>query len=534
MFGKARELWMEISLKKKLGLFAVMIVLVVGLSVVFDLVAINYVVGNFQQILDDNSRCHDLQEAMELETGAFAAYVRDRSQENEAEYRRSCVKSEQCLKALPFDYRQIGSERYARTWNIKNGYDSYRESRDQFLEMDAGEEGYIASLYDVYEMQEYLQTYIRRLVQVTLKAGNARYLEKLPGIYRMRYVVLAFSGGMLAVTVVLVRFLAKTLIDPIVLLAESSRKIARYDFGEPDLSVENKDEMGDLVKSFNKMKHATEGYINTLKKNSEIAQLLYQEEMERVETEKQLEAARMELLKSQINPHFLFNTLNTISGMAKLEGAKTTNRMIDSLGSLFRYNLKMSEQIVMLERELKVVEDYMFIQQMRFGGRVVYGCSLDLDPGEVTIPAFTLQPLVENAIIHGLARKEQGGRVFLRAWKTGKYAVISVADTGVGMEKEQQEGLFRALKESREGGKGTSKTGIGLGNIYRRIHTMYRDGKVMISGRQGKGMVVQLWIPQELSGEEKGGRPDVSGIDCGRRTDRADYPVPDPGTEFEG
>ena len=87
--------------------------------------------------------------------------------------------------------------------------------------------------------------------------------------------------------------------------------------------------------------------------------------------EKQLEEARLELLKSQINPHFLFNTLNTISGMAKLEEAETTNKMITSLGSLFRYNLKMSEQIVLLARELKVVQDYMFIQQMRFGGRIV-------------------------------------------------------------------------------------------------------------------------------------------------------------------
>ena len=87
--------------------------------------------------------------------------------------------------------------------------------------------------------------------------------------------------------------------------------------------------------------------------------------------------------------------------------------MIDSLGSLFRYNLKMSEPVVMLERELKVVEDYMFIQQMRFGRRVVYESRLELDPGTVMIPAFTLQPLVENAVIHGLAKKEEGGRVFL-------------------------------------------------------------------------------------------------------------------------
>ena len=127
---------------------------------------------------------------------------------------------------------------------------------------------------------------------------------------------------------------------------------------------------GELVQAFNKMKHATEGYINTLKEKNEMAERLHKEEVERIEMEKRLDAARLELLKSQINPHFLFNTLNMISCMAKLEEAQTTERMISSLGNLFRYNLKTSEQIVPLERELKVVQDYMYIQQMRFGSRI--------------------------------------------------------------------------------------------------------------------------------------------------------------------
>ena len=184
--------------------------------------------------------------------------------------------------------------------------------------------------------------------------------------------------------------------------------------------------------------------------------------------------------------------------------------MIDSLGSLFRYNLKMSEPVVMLERELKVVEDYMFIQQMRFGRRVVYESRLELDPGTVMIPAFTLQPLVENAVIHGLAKKEEGGRVFLRVWEKDGCAGISVADTGAGMSRERYEELCRALEESCEKGSRTSKTGIGLGNIYRRVHTMYADGQVRIVSTPGRGTVVQMSIPQE---REEGEEQDVSGTD---------------------
>lgn len=500
MIKAVKNQWNNASLKKKLGLFVLMLVLVMGISAVINVLAINFVIGNFNVILDDNSRCHDFQEAMELEVRAFEAYVRSRNEDKRQEYVLACVRTERCLHSLPFDYEKIGSERYARTWNVKNSYENYSLYRDGVLEMENGAEGFIPQLYRVYDMQAYIQTYARRLVQATLKEGSGNYQQKLPIVYLMRYLILAFSLFVVAVTIGFTRILSKTIVNPIVMLADSSQKIARYDFSEPDLAMDNKDEMGELVKAFNKMKHATEGYINTLKKNSEIAELLYREEMEKVETEKQLEAARLELLKSQINPHFLFNTLNTISGMAKLEDAQTTEQMITSLGSLFRYNLKMSEQIVMLERELKVVEDYMFIQRMRFGGRMVYEYKLELDPAVVMIPAFTLQPLVENAIIHGIAKKERGGKVYLRAWETGDHVVVSVADTGVGMTGKRYEEICAALRNGGDKGKGTSKTGIGLGNIYKRVHTMYKNGQVNVYSKEGRGTVIQMWIPKEGEG----------------------------------
>ena len=307
----------------------------------------------------------------------------------------------------------------------------------------------------------------------------------------MPYLILLFSFSTIAVVMGLTKVLSNTMIEPVVKLAHITRKIARNDFSGRDLVIENRDEMGELVRAFNKMKHATEGYINTLKENNEMAELLHREELEKVEMEKRLDAARLELLKSQINPHFLFNTLNMIACMAKLEEAETTERMIVSMSNLFRYNLKTSEQEVALEQELKVVQDYMYLQQMRFGSRIKYECRLEVDAAEVMVPAFTLQPVVENAIIHGLSRKEQGGRVFLRIWKKKGNLMISVADTGVGMSRQECSDLVAALS-----GSSTAKVGIGLGNIYKRIHTMYRGGEFTIYSREGRGTVVLMTIPQ--------------------------------------
>lgn len=487
-----RNIWLTISIKKKIGIFAAMVILIMALSATFSICIMNFSMGGFNTILNDNSRCHDFQEALDLEIESFADYIRDATPDTRDQYVLSCVRTERCLRSLPFDYARIGTERYARTWSILNGYETYQAYRDELAETQVRESDFVERLYRVYKMQEYLQTYARRLVQVTLKEGNDSYQEKVPVFYNMPYLILAISAVFMGFVMFLTKILSNALVSPAVLLAQCARKIAKNDFTGEDPSVENRDEMGELVRAFNKMKRSTKGYIDTLKENHRMSELLHREEIERVEMEKQLSGARLELLKSQINPHFLFNTLNMIACMAKLEEAVTTERMISSMSSLFRYNLKTSEQIVTLARELKVVQDYMYIQQMRFGSRILYSCDLKVDAEQAMIPAFTLQPVVENAMVHGLSKKEQGGRVHVRIWEQGKRLVISVADTGLGMSEERLAEVTEAMKERR-----TSRIGIGLGNIYKRIHMMYKQGEFRIASIEGRGTVIQMFIPQE-------------------------------------
>lgn len=487
-----RNIWLTISIKKKIGIFAAMVILIMALSATFSICIMNFSLGGFNTILNDNSRCHDFQEALDLEIESFADYIRDATPDTRDQYVLSCVRTERCLRSLPFDYARIGTERYARTWSILNGYETYQAYRDELAETQVRESDFVERLYRVYKMQEYLQTYARRLVQVTLKEGNDSYQEKVPVFYNMPYLILAISAVFMGLVMFLTKILSNALVSPAVLLAQCARKIAKNDFTGEDPSVENRDEMGELVRAFNKMKRSTKGYIDTLKENHRMSELLHREEIERVEMEKQLSGARLELLKSQINPHFLFNTLNMIACMAKLEEAVTTERMISSMSSLFRYNLKTSEQIVTLARELKVVQDYMYIQQMRFGSRILYSCDLKVDAEQAMIPAFTLQPVVENAMVHGLSKKEQGGRVHVRIWEQGNRLVISVADTGLGMSEERLAEVTEAMKERR-----TSRIGIGLGNIYKRIHMMYKQGEFRIASIEGRGTVIQMFIPQE-------------------------------------
>ncbi len=487
----AKEFWLRISLKKKLGIYVCMVILIIVLSAMFSFFLIDFSLGNFNVILDDNAVCFDFQEAMEQEAAAFEAYLRDRTAEKNQAYEAACEKTAGSMEKLPYDYSVIGRDRYAKTWSIRNSYGYYCRSRDEVLRMDQKSQDYIACLYRVYSMQDYIQTYARQLLQLTMATGNSSYQEQVPVFYRMPYLLLLVAVLLTVMVIAVTRLVARAVVSPMEKLADAARKIAVNDFGGEDLTVENRDEMGEMVRAFNKMKHATEGYIHTLTQNYEMAELLHREEMQKVEMEKNLQATRLELLKSQINPHFLFNTLNIIACMAKLEDADTTEKMITSMSNLFRYNLKTSEQIVPLKQELSVVQDYMYIQKMRFGERIRYDLDCRADEMAVRVPAFTLQPLVENAIVHGVAKKEKGGRILLRVWREENTAVISVGDTGAGMSETARAELLEALRSHQ-----TARVGIGLGNIYQRIHAMYPDGDMRIYSRENCGTVIQLRIPQ--------------------------------------
>lgn len=491
--GRFMEKWMPFTIKTKLNIFAGAVVLTIGLTACLNIFTVNFALYGFGPILDDNAKCYAFQEAMENETKAFEKYMRSKTEENKADFLTECTVTVQRLEELPFSYEKIGASRYAKTWSIQNAYQVYQKARNQVSHMKGSEEDYIASLYEIYSMQEYLETYAKNLVQLTLQEGNQSYLSRVPLLNRLPWWLFGF-GAVLAVMILFATYVTRaSIVKPIELLAGQSRRIAQNDFSGEDIQIESKDEMSELVHAFNKMKHATRGYIEALEDKHEITEKLHKEELERVELEKILESTRLEVLKSQINPHFLFNTLNMISCMAKLEEADTTERMITSMSNLFRYNLKTSETEVPLAQELKVVDDYLYIQQMRFGSRIQYRKEILVDQNRVIIPSFSLQPIVENAIIHGISKKEQGGFIIIRVWNQGEGIVISIADTGVGMSSEHLEALRQAC-----GGRKTSRIGIGLGNIYKRIHMLYKDADLQIYSREGRGTVIQMKINTKL------------------------------------
>ncbi|MBR1440155.1 MAG: sensor histidine kinase [Lachnospiraceae bacterium] len=484
----------RITIKHKIALFTGCTFLIILVAVFFDGWIVNLFMIDFNDIMEDNAKGGEIINAIDREKDLFDDLIQSSIGSEDKEWIDCKTETDRAIAAIPVNYERLGEKRFALMQALITCYEVYCGERDELLSRDRGSEHYVSDLYGIYSMQDYLSTYAQRFVDLTLKAGNERYRELLPTVFVVPVVAIIVSVILFAALIQLSGMMNRSITEPVLKLANASRRIAANDFHVDDVKAENQDELGELITAFNKMKYATGEYIEALEERREALDKLHIQEMETLEAEKRLDAAKLELLKSQINPHFLFNTLNVIGGMANLEGAEVTEQMIGSLSSLFRYNLKEQEQEALLSQELTVAENYMYLQKQRFGDRVTYETVCKVDADHVCIPTFTLQPLVENSMIHGIAPKVEGGfvRVSIEE-QENEMLEIRVSDNGVGIPAEKLEKIRKALAGGER--EGDDSVGIGLGNICWRIRSMYAEGRMEVYSTAGEGTTVSIRIP---------------------------------------
>jgi two-component system, LytTR family, sensor kinase len=200
------------------------------------------------------------------------------------------------------------------------------------------------------------------------------------------------------------------------------------------------------------------------------------------EQEKLLMAARVEALASQINPHFLFNTLTSISSLIRSQ-PETARMLIVKLSGLLRRLLKSQEHFVTLREELEAIDEYLDIETIRFGPRLQIEKSIDPASLDVVVPSMLLQPLVENSIKHGLAPKIGEGRITIRSLRENGHAIIDVIDNGVGVGPAHAERIKAG--------------GIGLRNVNERLRVIYgANYQLQLDSVPGQGTCARIVIPE--------------------------------------
>ena len=203
-------------------------------------------------------------------------------------------------------------------------------------------------------------------------------------------------------------------------------------------------------------------------------------------------------LQSQINPHFLYNTLECIRGQALSEGMYDLADTVKALGLFFRYNISIRGTAVSFEEELKNLKNYISIQQYRFKNKFTLSVDIDQDDQPrilaCMLPKLCLQPLVENAILHAFNDITSGGRVTLKAYLMDENLSIIVADNGSGMSPKQLEKLEYSI-HSEAAGEGQNH-GVGLRNVHQRIQLLFgKEYGLSVKSFAGIGTFVEIFLP---------------------------------------
>ncbi|MGO2084022.1 sensor histidine kinase [Vagococcus sp.] len=215
---------------------------------------------------------------------------------------------------------------------------------------------------------------------------------------------------------------------------------------------------------------------------------LLKETEEKYEFQKKAKDAQLKTIEAQINPHFLFNTLNSAAREAMFEGAPKTEEMIYCISDLLRYNLRQYEEFPRLVDELESIKRYLYIQHIRYTDRIEYHVS-DLEQScGYRIPAMIIQPMVENAVIHGLEPKKKGGKIKVEVSFEKEHIEIVVQDNGVGIQEKCLETLLEDEKEEN--------TSLGLRNSHGRLRGYFGEKYGLhISSRLNQGTKVQIRFP---------------------------------------
>ncbi|TJY39631.1 HAMP domain-containing protein [Cohnella pontilimi] len=445
---------------------------------------------HYNEILQRYLRMNEVSQASQQAVTALNNYLLSSSQDNLSQLERSQQQLRK-VKLQIFDLRNTEND-FALT-NYMNLIDSLVETTDRshmFL-TEKDTEDSVKAFDEATRISKYISDMTLTLLDKDLKTYDRFYrgiIEQSKALNELGIWLL------LTITFLLLLFtywFSLSITRPVLKLTQAAKELSR---GRFDLQVEvaSNDEISFLAKMFDRMRININNLIVEIQQKAQLENELQQNKL-------LLRESQLRSLQSQINPHFLFNTLDTLSKKAYLEGSEETSDLLASVAGLLRYNLKRLDRSVTLYEEVKVLRQYMEIQKTRFTDRLQFHSDIDESCLYVQIPGLTLQPIVENAVIHAVEPSEEGGTIRFRIRNDGERVTIEITDDGPGMPENK---IRQILEEHPVDSEGHS-TGIGFSNVVRRLRLFYGlDDVIEIESETGRGTMVRMKIPKTRGTEE--------------------------------
>lgn len=484
--------WKDFSLVSKIVIEVGMIaVLLFAMNMLF-YVRINNSMQKMDNVYASNAELTELSQVFEKVQDNMYKYLKVKNSQTLLDYYQNEAKYRNELEKLNED--NINDPVKLLERNIRKMSETYLDCTAETVAAKRGRnvEQYKRKYDDATKLYRYIQSSIDELNNLMFQENSStyavlravmRYLE----ISNSVIMIIIVAGGML-----LLIQAARNMFVPLSNMAETAQLVGQGNFHVKMHDTDAQDELGTVTRAFNTMVENLDLYMARTKASMEKEQQMMERELL---MENHLKEAQLKYLQSQINPHFLFNSLNAGAQLAMMEDAEQTGIFVEKMADFFRYNVKKGQEDATLGEELEAVNNYIYILNVRFAGDIHFSKEVDESLENVRMPSMILQPVVENAVNHGIRDIEWEGKIHLTVTGDADYIRISVKDNGKGMTQEQIEGVLSGNREHRN--EEGDSTGIGMNNVISRLELYYEESGLMEinSEGEGKGTEAVIYIP---------------------------------------
>lgn len=483
--------WGKLSLQWKLTaafVFISIIILFVNLIMYF---SINNMMGRINQVYVSNINLNDLSDSLDDVQNTMTQYLNTKSSDAIDAYYRSEQNYRRLL--LNLNTNITDNEMLLMEKNIKGMSENYLETTFSTIQAKRGRN--VERYNDYYkisiETYQDIHAFIYSLNNEQFKYNSKSYELLMNSLHYMEIISITILILLVLVNIGLIILLTRTITKPLNNLAKLANEVSKGNL-DIEAEVESEDEVGIVSRAFNKMIRNLKIYIEQIRENMEKERTLKEKELM---MEGHLKDAKLKYLQAQINPHFLFNTLNAGVQLAMMEGADKTSVFIEHMADFFRYNIKKLDQEVTMKDEIQLVDSYIYIINVRFSGKIQFVKEIEEEYINVKLPAMILQPIVENAVNYGVHGIDWDAFIKLSVYRKGQNICISVKDNGVGMPGDKIDKIMGG--EISETDVEEKSNGVGLENVINRLRMYFNCEEVLEIKSEGKdkGTEVIIYIP---------------------------------------
>lgn len=493
MEAKKRRKLRNISIGTRLIILFVMTSIIIYIVNIYMYFNINKSIESIDRVFVSNANLNELSEVLDDVHGYMYEYLNTKSSEGLKSYYSSFEEYNNLVYELNntiSDNETVLMERKIRNMSLE-----YLKVANATIQGKRGRniEKYNENYEEANKLFEYISANIYSLNNQQFRKNSNNYTALLESLKYMELVnmIILFVIGIL--NLILIIIMTNSITSPLKRLAVQANEVASGNFDiEFDKAYTN-DEIGIVSKAFEKMIINIRDYIKQIKDSMEYESKLKENELI---AKNLLKDAQLKYLHAQINPHFLFNTLNAGAQLAMIEDADKTSIFIEKTAEFFRYNIRKLHQDAYLKEEVELVDNYIHIMSIRFFKDINFVKRIDETLLDLKVPSMILQPLVENAINYGIRDIDWKGKIELSIYGYKGDGCISVYDNGIGLTKEEIEEIMKG--ESKEADLATSSNGIGLKNVINRLNLYFGRSDLLSihSEGKGRGTEVKIIIPK--------------------------------------